>query len=68
VEDLKAVGYRFPKRNKRRPTAPAAVAADTAAEPGAAVGPLHTPAFWRRYDNIVLVINFNKAYPGYVLK
>ena len=52
VEDLKTIGYRFPKRQKRRPAevAPASVA--------------RTPAAWKRYPLIVLVINFNKAYDG----
>ena len=53
VEDLKNVGYRFPKRQKRRPDAPAAKAMHA-----------RTPAAWRRYDAIVLVVNFNKAYDG----
>ena len=53
VEDLKTVGYRFPKRQKRRPDAPAAKATHA-----------RTPAGWRRYNAIVLVVNFNKAYDG----
>lgn len=53
VEDLKTVGYRFPKRQKRRPDAPVAKATR-----------VRTPGGWRRYDAIVLVVNFNKAYDG----
>ncbi|EIE18111.1 hypothetical protein COCSUDRAFT_49414 [Coccomyxa subellipsoidea C-169] len=53
-QDLKAVGYRFPKRQKRRPAEPASVE----------VARAHTPASWRRYDAIILVVNFNKAYDG----
>lgn len=54
VEDLTAIGYRFPKRQKRR-AAEAAPALATVAR---------TPTAWKRYPLMVLVINFNKPYDG----
>lgn len=55
VEDLKAIGYRFPRRQKRRP---AEATADAST-------PVRTPTSWTRYDAIVLVVNFNKEYEGW---
>ena len=74
VSDLKAIGYKFPKRIESHDTPTGSAAASSrrqllegpsgTLQRAPAVVP-RTPAQWHRYRNIVVVVVFNSPYEGW---